>query len=56
MSSGYWEEEEFSTKFNGKTLLRILGLVRLRWRWVVAFLVSVAIVSALEATSRTWAS
>jgi ATP-binding cassette subfamily B protein len=50
MSSGYWEEEEFSTKFNGKTLLRILGLVRLRWRWVVAFLVSVAIVSALEAT------
>ena len=28
MSAEYFEEEEFETQFNGKTLLRILGLTR----------------------------
>jgi ATP-binding cassette subfamily B protein len=48
-NGNYFEEEEFSTRFNGKVLLRIGGLVRPHWRWVVGFMVAVAIVSGLEA-------
>ena len=47
--AGYWEEEEFAARFSSKTILRILGLVRARWRWVLGFVVTVAIVSMLEA-------
>ncbi len=44
-----FEEEEFSTQFNGGTLLRILGLVRPHWRWVAGFIVAIAVVAFLEA-------
>lgn len=47
--AGYWEEEEFATRFSAKTILRILGLVRARWRWVLGFVVTIGIVSMLEA-------
>jgi ATP-binding cassette subfamily B protein len=47
--AGYWEEEEFAARFSAKTILRILGLVRARWRWVLGFVVTIAIVSMLEA-------
>ncbi len=47
--AGYWEEEEFAARFSAKTILRILGLVRARWRWVLGFVVTIAIVSTLEA-------
>ena len=44
-----FEEEEFSTEFNGGTLLRILGLVRPHWRWVAGFIAAIAVVAFLEA-------
>ena len=43
-----FEEEEFSTQFNGRTLLRILGLVTGKWAWLAGFLVSIALVSGLD--------
>jgi ATP-binding cassette subfamily B protein len=42
-----FEEEEFSTQFNGRTVLRILAQARPHWRWLVGFLVTIALVSAL---------
>jgi len=43
-----FEEEEFKTQFNGQTLRRILALTRPHWRWVVGFLVTIALVSSLD--------
>jgi ATP-binding cassette, subfamily B, bacterial len=42
-----FEEEEFSTSFDGNTILRILAQVKPYWKWVVGFVLSVALVSAL---------
>ena len=46
--SEYFEEEEFTTEFNGQTLLRILAQTRPHWKWVVGFLLTVALVSAMD--------
>ncbi len=43
-----FEEEEFTTQFNGGTLARILGQVKPHWRWVAGFMVSIALVSSLD--------
>ena len=43
-----FEEEEFTTQFNGKTVLRILQQLRPYWHWVIGFLVAVLAVSFLE--------
>ena len=48
MSDEYFEEEEFTTQFNGRTFRRILGLTRQHWQWVAGFLVTIALVSALD--------
>ncbi len=48
MSDQYFEEEEFTTQFNGKTLLRILSQTLPHWRWVAGFLLSVIVVSVLD--------
>lgn len=48
MSDDYLEEEEFKTQFNGKTLRRILGLTRPHLRWVIGFLIAIALVSGLD--------
>ncbi len=49
MSEEYrFEEEEFTSQFNGGTLMRILSMLRPHWRWALAFLVSIGIVSAIE--------
>ncbi len=48
MSNDYFEEEEFTTSFNGKTLLRILGLTKPHWKWVLGFLLTISLVSMLE--------
>ncbi len=48
MSDIHFEEEEFSGQFDGRTLRRIMGLVRPHWRWVATFVVAIAIVSATE--------
>ena len=43
-----FEEEEFTTQFNGGTLARILGQLKPHWRWVAGFMVSIALVSSLD--------
>ncbi len=48
MSDEYYEEEDFETKFTGKVFWRILGLNRPHWKWVVGFLIAIAIVSGLD--------
>jgi ATP-binding cassette subfamily B protein len=42
------EEEEFQGQMSGRTLRRILSLARPHWRWVVGFLLMVAVVSFLD--------
>jgi ATP-binding cassette subfamily B protein len=44
-----YEEEDFSTSLNRKTLLRILGELKPFWRWVLGFIFCIAVVSILEA-------
>ncbi len=46
--SEYFEEEEFSTEFNGRTILRILAQTRPHWQWVLGFVVCIALVSGLD--------
>lgn len=46
--SSYYEEEEFSTKFNGKILQRILGLVKPHIRRVAGFIGAILIVALLD--------
>jgi ATP-binding cassette subfamily B protein len=48
MSQFEFEEEEFTTQFNGKTVLRILAQTKPHWPWLVGFLVSIAFVSWLD--------
>jgi ATP-binding cassette subfamily B protein len=45
MSEHYFEEEEFSTEFNGKTLKRIAQQASPYWRWVTGFMVLIILVS-----------
>ncbi len=46
MNDVYFEEEEFSTQFNGKTLKRIARQAWPRyWKWVVGFVSLIALVS-----------
>jgi ATP-binding cassette subfamily B protein len=46
--SEYFEEEEFTTEFTGRTLLRIAGQVRPHWKWFAGFVLAIAAVSALD--------
>ncbi|MBL8154420.1 MAG: ABC transporter ATP-binding protein [Anaerolineae bacterium] len=48
MSDFHYEEEEFTSQFNGGTLIRILQSVRTHWKWVAGFMICIAGVSALE--------
>jgi ATP-binding cassette, subfamily B, bacterial len=43
-----FEEEEFESQFNGRTLLRILAQTRPHIRWVIGFLLAVGLVSFLD--------
>ena len=43
-----FEEEEFTTQFNGKTILRILAQARPHRKWVAGFLFAVAFVASLD--------
>jgi ATP-binding cassette subfamily B protein len=43
-----FEEEEFTAEFNGQTILRILKQVQPHWPWVIGFLATITIVSALD--------
>jgi ATP-binding cassette subfamily B protein len=48
VSDEYFEEEEFKAQVNSKTLRRILGLTRPHLKWVIGFLVAIALVSGLD--------
>ncbi len=48
MSDFEFEEEEFTTQFNGRTVLRILAQARPHWPWLAGFLLSIAFVSWLD--------
>ena len=48
MSHSQFEEEEFSTQFDGRTVLRILAQAMPHWPWLVGFLLSIAFVSCLD--------
>jgi len=48
MSDQYFEEEEFSSQFNGNTVLRILAQTLPHWKWVVGFLLAILITSMLD--------
>ncbi len=43
-----FEEEEFQTRFSGKVFRRIMGLLKQHWKTVVGFLITIAVVSALD--------
>lgn len=43
-----FQEEEFSTTFNGRTILRILAQLKPHWVWVLGFLVMITLVSGLD--------
>lgn len=48
MSDHYFEEEEFESQFNGKTIIRILAQTKPHWYWVVGFLLTIILVSFLD--------
>lgn len=43
-----FEEEDFTSEFNKDTVLRILKQIKPHWKWVVGFLITITIVSALD--------
>ncbi|GAP15096.1 ABC-type multidrug transport system, ATPase and permease component [Longilinea arvoryzae] len=49
MPDNYYEEEEYESRFDGKTFRRILGLTRPHLKWVVGFLITITVVSSLDA-------
>ncbi|MFW6068942.1 MAG: ABC transporter ATP-binding protein [Chloroflexota bacterium] len=48
MSEHEFHEEEFSTQFNGRTLLRILAQVKPYWPKLLGFLLLISLVSGLD--------
>ncbi len=48
MSSYGFEEEEFTTSFSGKTLRRIFAQARPHRRWLIGFLIMIAMVALLD--------
>lgn len=51
MSTSYFDEEEFETKFNSKVLGRILQLTIPHKNWVIGFLVTIAVVAGLDSVT-----
>ncbi|MFQ6102212.1 MAG: ABC transporter ATP-binding protein [Anaerolineae bacterium] len=48
MSDFEFEEEEFSTQFDGRTVIRILSQAKPHWPWLVGFLLAISLVSGLD--------
>lgn len=48
MQAYEFEEEEFSTQFNGRLVARVFGFAKPHWPWLVGFLATIAAVSALD--------
>ena len=43
------EEEEYTSELTGDVLKRIVGLLKPHWKWVVGFLITIALTSILDA-------
>jgi ATP-binding cassette subfamily B protein len=43
------EEEEYTSQLTTPTFKRILGLLKPHWRWIVGFLIAIALTSTLDA-------
>jgi len=43
------EEEEYTSQLTGEVLKRILGLLKPHWKWVLGFLLTIALTSILDA-------
>jgi ATP-binding cassette subfamily B protein len=43
------EEEEYTSQLTGDVLKRIMGLLKPHWKWVVGFLITIALTSVLDA-------
>ncbi|MCD4753066.1 MAG: ABC transporter ATP-binding protein, partial [Anaerolineaceae bacterium] len=50
MSVNYFEEEEFETSFNGKTLLRLIKELRPLWLPILGILVSIGLTALFDST------
>lgn len=48
MSNQFHEEEEFTTDFNGRTVLRILAQTKPHWKWVAGFLFFAVLVAYMD--------
>lgn len=48
MTDIYFEEEEFTTEYTGKTTQRIVSLTKSYGTWVFGFLISIALVSSID--------
>ena len=48
MSTIHFEEEEFETQFNGRTVLRILSQAKPHWHYLVAFLITISLVALID--------
>ncbi len=48
MTDIYFEEEEFTTEYTGKTTQRIVSLTKSYGTWVLGFLISIALVSSID--------
>ena len=48
MSHIEFEEEDFSTRFDGRTVLRILAQARPHWQWLAGFLLVIAAVTVVD--------
>ncbi len=48
MTEHYFEEEEFTTQFTGKTIRRIAQLAKPHWKWVIGFVMMISMVSVLD--------
>ncbi len=48
MPENKFEEEEFTTQFNGKTVLRILNQLKPYWKKVIIFVVTIAVIAFLD--------
>ena len=43
-----FEEEDFTTKLNGRVVLRILRQVVPYWHWVLGFMLLIAVTSVMD--------
>lgn len=49
MSDNYYEEEEFSSEFNGQTILRILQVGWRHWPYMIGFLTCIGLTALVDA-------